>query len=137
MSYSLCAGALPVGIRVVESGQFTSSMDFFQLANSHKLDDICESHKVFGHRLLMIMTSLYQRSMYLNEVVLKSALLHVPELLGLHVVGCPQIDHLAVLRLVAYTPALESLSLTTNVRPSVASQPSPLTIFIGMSNELP
>ncbi|KAJ6537427.1 hypothetical protein DFH09DRAFT_1263465 [Mycena vulgaris] len=49
----------------------------------------------------------------LNETVLESALAELPGLLGLHIVGCSKIDHLAVLSLVSYTPDLESLSMTT------------------------
>jgi hypothetical protein len=52
----------------------------------------------------------------LNEVVLESALSCLPRLRGLHVVGCPKVDHLAVLRLVSHTPLLESLAVTIPVR---------------------
>jgi hypothetical protein len=48
----------------------------------------------------------------LNEEVLESALSYLPQLRGLHVVGCPKVDHLAVLRLVSHTPLLESLAIT-------------------------
>ncbi|KAF8805610.1 hypothetical protein BYT27DRAFT_7142389 [Phlegmacium glaucopus] len=63
----------------------------------------------------------------LNEVVLESALTSLANLVGLHVVGCPKIDHITVLRMVSHTPLLESLSLTTteNTRPLVFP-PAPL-----------
>jgi hypothetical protein len=51
----------------------------------------------------------------LNETVLDSALAELPGLLGLHVIGCAKVGHVAVLRLVSHTPLLESLSLTTGV----------------------
>jgi len=55
----------------------------------------------------------------------------LPRLLGLHIIGCPKVDHVAVLRLVSYTPLLESLSLTTTVRNSLYLQSSTfLTISI-------
>ena len=51
----------------------------------------------------------------LNEVVLELALPLFTNLVGLHIIGCPKIDHVAVLRLVSHTPLLESLSMTTTV----------------------
>lgn len=51
----------------------------------------------------------------LNETVLESVLVQLPGLLGLHVVGCSKVDHVAVLRLVSHTPLLEDLSFTTTV----------------------
>ena len=51
----------------------------------------------------------------LNEAVLESALALFTNLVGLHIVGCPKVDHVAVLRLTSHTPLLESLSLTTTV----------------------
>ncbi|KAJ7675528.1 hypothetical protein B0H17DRAFT_987778 [Mycena rosella] len=49
----------------------------------------------------------------LNETVLESALASLPGLLGLHVIGCPKVDHASLLALVTHTPNLESLSMTT------------------------
>ncbi|KAK7056338.1 hypothetical protein VNI00_002891 [Paramarasmius palmivorus] len=49
----------------------------------------------------------------LNGEVLEQALRHLPHLLGLHIVGCPKVDHFTILRLVEHTPLVESLSLTT------------------------
>ncbi|KAF7348877.1 hypothetical protein MVEN_01407800 [Mycena venus] len=49
----------------------------------------------------------------LNETVLGAALAHLPGLLGLHVVGCAKIDHATIFNVVAHTPLLESLSMTT------------------------
>lgn len=57
-----------------------------------------------------------QNASELNENVLDQVLQQLPGLLGLHVIGCGQIDHVAVLRLVSHTPLLESLSLSTTVR---------------------
>lgn len=48
----------------------------------------------------------------LNEGVLESALSCLPGLRGLHVVGCPKVNHSTVLRLVSHTPLLESLAVT-------------------------
>ncbi|THV02195.1 hypothetical protein K435DRAFT_963236 [Dendrothele bispora CBS 962.96] len=47
----------------------------------------------------------------LNELVLESVLRYLPDLRGLHVIGCPQIDHTCVLRLIKHLPSLDSLSL--------------------------
>ncbi|KAJ7035920.1 hypothetical protein C8F04DRAFT_1097082 [Mycena alexandri] len=57
----------------------------------------------------------------LNETVLGSALAELPNLLGLHVIGCSKVDHIAMLHLVSHTPYLESLSMTT----SETSRPFP------------
>ncbi|KAJ7246112.1 hypothetical protein B0H12DRAFT_1187389 [Mycena haematopus] len=61
----------------------------------------------------------------LNETVLEAALAELPGLLGLHVVGCPKVDHVAIFRLVSHTPLLECLSMTTGV--SVVTCPSPIS----------
>jgi hypothetical protein len=53
----------------------------------------------------------------LHEAVFQSTLAHLPNLVGLHVVGCPKVDHVVVLRRASQTPLLESLSLTVFVRP--------------------
>jgi len=51
----------------------------------------------------------------LHESIFQSTVAHLPNLLGLHVVGCPKLDHIVVLRQVSQTPLLESLSLTVAV----------------------
>ncbi|KZT26178.1 hypothetical protein NEOLEDRAFT_1113568 [Neolentinus lepideus HHB14362 ss-1] len=50
----------------------------------------------------------------LNELVLRQVLCKLPNLTGLHVIGCGKTDHVAVLKLATlFTPRLESLSMTT------------------------
>ncbi|KAJ3844625.1 hypothetical protein F5878DRAFT_648803 [Lentinula raphanica] len=61
----------------------------------------------------------------LNETVLNGVLQRLPRLQALHIVGCAQIDHLAVLRLVSHTPILESLSLSTTESTTPLSRPPP------------
>ncbi|KAJ7459217.1 hypothetical protein FB451DRAFT_1272231 [Mycena latifolia] len=63
----------------------------------------------------------------LNETVLESALVELPGLLALHIIGCNKVDHVTVLSLVSHTPNLESLSMTTaeNAR-ALPTPPSPL-----------
>lgn len=81
--------------------------------------------------IVAIFFSLSQRHLQtindLNEVVLESALTLLTNLVGLHIVGCPKIDHTTVLRLVSHTPLLKNLSLTT----TVGSDPS--IIFVDIS----
>ncbi|KAF5348036.1 hypothetical protein D9758_010058 [Tetrapyrgos nigripes] len=50
----------------------------------------------------------------LNEDVLGSVLQCLRNLRSLHIVGCPQIDHVSVLRLCKHLPALESLTLNAS-----------------------
>lgn len=57
-----------------------------------------------------------QQSSELNEEVLDSTLSELPQLLGLHIVGCSKVTHFAVFRLVSHTPRLESLAFTATVR---------------------
>ncbi|KAF8209688.1 hypothetical protein K438DRAFT_1753339 [Mycena galopus ATCC 62051] len=59
----------------------------------------------------------------LNETVLGAALAELPNLLGLHVVGCNKVDHVAIFRLAANTPLLESLSMTTGEANRALPQP--------------
>ncbi|KAJ7911825.1 hypothetical protein B0H13DRAFT_2327960 [Mycena leptocephala] len=59
----------------------------------------------------------------LNETVLETALAELPGLLGLHVIGCAKVDHVAILRLVSHTPLLESLSMTTGESNRTLPQP--------------
>ncbi|GLB39748.1 hypothetical protein LshimejAT787_0702580 [Lyophyllum shimeji] len=47
----------------------------------------------------------------LNSAVLETALSHLPRLLALHIIGCPNVDHAKVLKLISHTPLLESLAL--------------------------
>ncbi|KAJ7776013.1 hypothetical protein DFH07DRAFT_983206 [Mycena maculata] len=61
----------------------------------------------------------------LNETVLGAALAELPNLLGLHVVGCAKVDHVAVLALVPHTPNLDSLSMSTGDTHRVLPLPSP------------
>ncbi|KAJ3796561.1 hypothetical protein GGU11DRAFT_746014 [Lentinula aff. detonsa] len=61
----------------------------------------------------------------LNETVLDKVLQQLPKLKALHIIGCGQVDHIAVLRLVSHTPLLESLSLSTTESSSPLSQPPP------------
>jgi hypothetical protein len=48
----------------------------------------------------------------LREEVLRDTLRSLPNLRGLHVVGCSKLDHSVVLKQVIHTPLLESLSMT-------------------------
>ncbi|KAI0372450.1 hypothetical protein BV20DRAFT_1062018 [Pilatotrama ljubarskyi] len=48
----------------------------------------------------------------LNVEILETVLPNLPNLTRLHVVGCPKVDHTAVLRLLSHTPNLESLAFT-------------------------
>lgn len=50
----------------------------------------------------------------LNEIVLENVLKTLPRLRGLHVVGCPRVDHICVLGLLSNTPLLENLTFTTS-----------------------
>jgi len=50
----------------------------------------------------------------LHEAVFQSTLVHLPNLIGLHVIGCPKVDHVTVLRQASQIPLLESLSLTVS-----------------------
>jgi hypothetical protein len=50
-----------------------------------------------------------------REDVLKDTLRSLPNLRGLHVIGCSKLDHLVVLGHLIHTPLLESLSMTTAV----------------------
>jgi len=51
----------------------------------------------------------------LHETIFQSTMGHLPNLIGLHVVGCPKLDHIVVLQQASQTPLLESLSLTVSV----------------------
>ena len=65
--------------------------------------------------MFLFLTTRLQMINDLNESVLESALALFTNLVGLHIVGCPKIDHVAVLQLTSHIPLLESLSLTTSV----------------------
>ncbi|GBE89803.1 hypothetical protein SCP_1701280 [Sparassis crispa] len=60
----------------------------------------------------------------LNDCVLETVLGNLPNLTGLHVVGCAKIDHTSIFRSTAHTPLLESLSFTSWESPRAL----PLTI---------
>ncbi|KAF9030340.1 hypothetical protein BDZ89DRAFT_1064760 [Hymenopellis radicata] len=60
----------------------------------------------------------------LNETVFGRALENLPNLLSLHVVGCPRIDYVTLFRLLSRTPLLENLSFTT-FESSKALEPAP------------
>ncbi|KAI0356948.1 hypothetical protein OH77DRAFT_1495200 [Trametes cingulata] len=49
----------------------------------------------------------------LNVDILETVLPDLPNLTRLHVVGCPRVDHTAILRLLSHTPNLESLAFTS------------------------
>jgi len=51
----------------------------------------------------------------IHESLYESVVSCLPNLKGLHVVGCPKLDHIIILRCVSKTPLLQSLSLTTTV----------------------
>lgn len=48
----------------------------------------------------------------LNTETLDAVLEQLPELQGLHIIGCSRVDHVAVLKLLTHVPELESLSFT-------------------------
>jgi hypothetical protein len=51
----------------------------------------------------------------LNLRVLEPALAQLPNLQGLHIIECPQIQHATVLSLCVHMTSLEGLSMTTLV----------------------
>ncbi|TEB32632.1 hypothetical protein FA13DRAFT_1627875 [Coprinellus micaceus] len=53
------------------------------------------------------------RTEELNETALELTLKELPELKGLHIVQCTRMDHVTILNLLAHTPNLEALSMTT------------------------
>jgi hypothetical protein len=60
----------------------------------------------------------------LNETILNSVLILLPNLRGLHVIGNPKIDHGTIIPLLKHVPLLESLALSTSVSQSLANTPS-------------
>uniref|UniRef100_A0A8H8CHH6 Uncharacterized protein n=1 Tax=Psilocybe cubensis TaxID=181762 RepID=A0A8H8CHH6_PSICU len=48
----------------------------------------------------------------LHEDIFASVLGNLPNLVGLHVVGCPKLDHVAIFKHLTKTPLLENLSIT-------------------------
>ena len=64
----------------------------------------------------------------LHESIFQSTLAHLPNLVGLHVIGCPKLDHIVMLEQASQTPLLESLSLTVSVG-SINVIPFSLTDF--------
>ncbi|KIK68230.1 hypothetical protein GYMLUDRAFT_68107 [Collybiopsis luxurians FD-317 M1] len=61
----------------------------------------------------------------LNETVLDKVLEQLSGLLALHIVGCGQVDHVAVMRLVSHTPLLETLSFSTSDSSYSLRNPAP------------
>ncbi|KIK51993.1 hypothetical protein GYMLUDRAFT_50207 [Collybiopsis luxurians FD-317 M1] len=61
----------------------------------------------------------------LNETVLDKVLEQLPGLLALHIVGCGQVNHVAVMRLVSHTPLLETLSFSTSDSSYPLRNPAP------------
>ncbi|KIM41365.1 hypothetical protein M413DRAFT_445384 [Hebeloma cylindrosporum] len=61
----------------------------------------------------------------LHESIFQSTMAHLPNLIGLHVVGCPKLDHFVVLRQASQTPLLESLSLTISEASRPLTTPPP------------
>lgn len=95
-------------------------MGWGESENFDKLDALCKSLSWIFDPCDIIKL---QMSTELNEGVLESALSCLPRLSGLHVIGCPKVDYLSVLRLLSHTPLLESLSVTIPVRPWIFSLP--------------
>lgn len=52
----------------------------------------------------------------LNVQTLERVLEQVPQLQGLHIIGCARVDHTAVLKAIKHVTDLESLSFTVMVR---------------------
>ncbi|KAJ4490298.1 hypothetical protein J3R30DRAFT_3653658 [Lentinula aciculospora] len=73
----------------------------------------------------------------LNETVLDQVLQQLPRLQALHIIGCGQVDHIAVLRVLSHTPLLESLSLSTTARIFFASHLALDTRYSMMSSPAP
>ncbi|KDR77062.1 hypothetical protein GALMADRAFT_225197 [Galerina marginata CBS 339.88] len=61
----------------------------------------------------------------LNEGIFEPMLGNLPNLLGLHVVGCPKLDHVMILGHLSRTPFLQSLSLTTTETSKILQLPPP------------
>lgn len=51
----------------------------------------------------------------LHEDIFESVLGNLPNLVGLHVIACPRLDHIAILKHLTKTPLLENLSMTATV----------------------
>ncbi|EMD36881.1 hypothetical protein CERSUDRAFT_95154 [Gelatoporia subvermispora B] len=62
----------------------------------------------------------------LHECILETVLSDLPNLTGLHVIGCSKVDHFSVMRLTSQVPNLESLSFTSweSPRPLPTSLPA-------------
>ncbi|KAF8902553.1 hypothetical protein CPB84DRAFT_1775664 [Gymnopilus junonius] len=73
------------------------------------------------------LTSLTLYMIYdLHEDIFGSILDNLPNLIGLHVVGCPKVDHVIVFRHLSKTPLLQNLSLTTSENTRALALPPPL-----------
>ncbi|KAH9854614.1 hypothetical protein C2E23DRAFT_817214 [Lenzites betulinus] len=64
--------------------------------------------------------TIHTLSMEMLEIILPT----LPRLARLHVINCPKVDHVAIIRVIQYTPDLESLAFTT----FESSRPLPLVI---------
>ncbi|KAG7095711.1 hypothetical protein E1B28_006425 [Marasmius oreades] len=60
-----------------------------------------------------------------NETVLEQLLPQLPRLVGLHIIGCPKVDHIVVMRLVSHVPQLESLSFSATESSKPFNSPPP------------
>ncbi|THH09233.1 hypothetical protein EW146_g8741 [Bondarzewia mesenterica] len=65
-----------------------------------------------------LQSTLTQLTLYMvadfNSCILDSTLPHLPKLRGLHIIGCPGVDHVDILRATVHTPLLESLAISTS-----------------------
>ncbi|KAF4612878.1 hypothetical protein D9613_010997 [Agrocybe pediades] len=61
----------------------------------------------------------------LHESIYETIVGNLPHITGLHVVGCPKIDHTTVLRNASKTPLLQSLSFTTTESTKSLDLPPP------------
>ncbi len=52
----------------------------------------------------------------LNDTVLESVLVNLPQLVILHIVRCDKVNSISILRLSKHTPLLRSLAMTLVVR---------------------
>lgn len=95
-------------------------MDRPKRATSNSTYSFCEcGHVYFSSDFADIYRT--QNANDLNETILESGLSQLPRLLALHVIGCLRLDHSSILRCIAHTPLLESLSFTTYVNVRVCS----------------
>ncbi|KAK7041993.1 hypothetical protein R3P38DRAFT_2888026, partial [Favolaschia claudopus] len=73
----------------------------------------------------------------LSETMLEKVLAELPGLIGLHVIQCAKVHHVAILAQVSHTPLLESLSFTTSEDARDLLNPPPqLTSLLHLSIDL-